>query len=46
LLISEVEKKKIEKEGENKGKRAGKDLRGGGEDFGQGGGIVADELRR
>jgi hypothetical protein len=30
------EKKEKEKEGKNKGERAGKDLRGGGKDFGQG----------
>ncbi len=49
LLISEVEKKKKRENFPFKGERAGKVLRGGGEDFGQGGGIVggvADELRR
>ncbi len=48
MLISKVKKKKMRKRRE-KGERAGKDLRGGGEDFGQGGGIlegVAEELRR
>jgi len=50
LLISEVFKKKREKEGKSKGERVRKDLRRGeGEDFGQGGGMlggVAEELRR
>ncbi len=39
FLISKVKKKKLRKRRE-KGERAGKDLRGGGQDFGQGGGIL------
>jgi hypothetical protein len=49
LLISEVEKKKKRKKRKNKDERTRKDLRGKGEDFGQGEGIVGgvvDDLHR